>query len=352
MRILIVKTSSLGDIIQAFPVVSYLKQVHPSAQIDWVVEKPFSELLRAHPQVNAVLTVDTKAWRKKFWIGECRQEIQAFIGQLRYTNYDVVIDLQGNIKSGLITGCAKADKKIGFGSSTVAEWPNILFTSQRINPPANRNIRQDYLFIAQNAFQDYRESLESPLLNISSEEKDRVLQIVDRKHNKDSRIIMVCPGSMWPNKKLSKETLAEFLHLLSQEKESRFIFIWGTPQEKEEAEELHKAMLENSVVSPKVSLPMLQHLMAAVDLVISMDSLPLHLAGTTATPTYSVFGASLATKYRPLGAQHHAYQGPCPYNETFAKRCPKLRTCPTGRCMKDIAGQDLLANFKNQISKQ
>ena len=77
MRILIVKMSSLGDIIHAFPVLQYLKQCHPQCEIDWVVEQPFAELVQAHPLVNRIICIETKKWRSQLLKRATLQEIVA-----------------------------------------------------------------------------------------------------------------------------------------------------------------------------------------------------------------------------------------------------------------------------------
>lgn len=142
--------------------------------------------------------------------------------------------------------------------------------------------------------------------------------------------ILVCPGSAWPNKRLPLDALITFCSQIP----GRFIWLWGNDEERGVAHQLLQHFGQTSVVSPKFSIPALQYLMSRVDLVVTMDSLPLHLAGLTDTPTYSLFGPSLASKYAPLGAHHTAIQGECPYGRTFTKRCPKLRSCPTGLCMR------------------
>lgn len=165
---------------------------------------------------------------------------------------------------------------------------------------------------------------------------------------------MVCTGSNWPNKQLGKESLLAFLKLIVQQLPGRLLFVWGTEEEKRLVDELTTHFPQNAFVVDKMGLPMLQNLMAELDLVIAMDSLPLHLAATTSTPTYSVFGASLANKYKPLGKLHHAFQGECPYGKKFEKRCPILRTCSTGKCIKDINGETLFKHFEKwwkQIQK-
>ena len=84
--------------------------------------------------------------------------------------------------------------------------------------------------------------------------------------------------------------------------------------------------------------------MAEMDLVLAVDSLTLHLAGTTSTKTFSVFGPS-AAEYQPEGERHQTYQGKCPYGRLFEKRCPVLRTCSTGACTRGIEGKQLFLNF-------
>jgi heptosyltransferase I len=353
MKILIVKSSALGDIIHAFPVLSYLKLHYPNAQIDWVVEKPFSELLKAHPDIHQIHLIHSKQWRKTAWKKESWSEFNSFMKTLRSQTYDLVLDLQGNVKSGLVTALAKSKKKVGFGYPSVPEWPNILATHLRFNPPKGQNIREDYLFLARSAVGDSERNIENNdnmgiELRIDEAQKfivDQILESPIFQEGKRTKKIMVCLGSQWPNKKLSLPTLTELLHLIGKELNGRFLLIWGTPDEKGEVEQLHQQFLETSLIAPKLSLPTLQRLMQSQDLIITMDSLPLHLAGTTQTPTYSIFGPSLASKYKSTGKHHHSFQGFCPYGKKFEKRCPILRSCKTGSCMKDLSGVVLFADW-------
>lgn len=347
MKILVIKTSSLGDIIHAFPAVQTLRQRYPDAEIDWVVEKPFAELVAAHPAVNKALTVNTKKWRSGFWKKEYRQEIAQFVRELRARTYDIVFDFQGNSKSGIITACAKSPIKIGFGFATAAEWPNLLFTNQRYNPPQEQNIREDALFLVQSAL-DFQERDDSGVtLHIAASENDRIQNVLSEYCPEGRKKVLVCPGSQWPNKQLSEPTFQAFLKKIQKDLSCHFLIAWGAPSEKLFAERLAQSLPEHCSVLEKMSLPTLQNLMSRMDLVIAMDSLPLHLAGTTPTPTYSVFGASSGKKYHPLGSRHGYFQGTCPYGKTFEKRCSILRTCQTGSCIKDIDPNVLFADFKD-----
>lgn len=202
MKVLIVKTSSLGDIIQAFPVLGYIRQRFPQAQIDWVVEQPFAELVQAHPYVNRTICIRTKQWRGSFLSRSHLQQMREFRQELRKEHYDIVFDLQSNIKSGLIVFQAKAQCKVGFGWKTAHEWPNALFTNRHYNPAAGINIRDDYLYVVQRHFDDLN-AYEDPgtLLNISRNSKkpfqvflmipfskiDRKLSFVPVRHGVTSR---------------------------------------------------------------------------------------------------------------------------------------------------------------------
>lgn len=360
MKILIIKTSSLGDIIHTFPVLEYLKHKFPACTIDWVVEKPFSGLLTSHPSIDRVIQVDTKKWRKAWFGKENRGEIGAFRRKLGVHQYDVVLDLQGNIKSGAITFLAKSPKKVGFGWKSVPEWPNVLMTNYRVNPPVGRNIREDYLYLVQQSFGDtlYRSNANMEgggfrLSRLSDPDSRLIAQMTENEEFRHNRHVMVCPGANWQNKRVSTSTLSLFMLKVQKLISCNFLVIWGTPEEKRVAEEICNAVPSSSIID-RLPLPMLQNLMGQMALVIAMDSLPLHLAGTAGVPTYSVFGASLADKYQPIGTLHDSFQGECPYGRQFDKRCPILRTCKTGECIKGISPELLFDSFEkfwNRLNK-
>lgn len=347
MRFLIVKTSALGDIIHAFPVVEYLKQRYPESIIDWVVELPFSELVKANPLVNQTYCIRSKTWRKAFLLPSTWKDIWAFKKELQQNTYDAVFDLQGNTKSGMVTKLAKSSVKVGFAKETVSEFTNTWITNQRFNPPPHQNVRNECLSIVQQYAQD--ESIFSPkgvLLTLTEVQKRQIDQISDPFNSSNQLKIMVCPGAFWPNKQLSLQTLQNLLDEIASAYDAHFFMAWGSPTEHELAKQLGEHLSERATILPKMPLPALQNLMGQMHLVIAMDSLPLHLAGTTGTKTFSLFGPSSAEKYKPEGPNHFAVQGSCPYGKTFDRRCSKLRTCSTGACIKDLMGSSLFHDFQ------
>ncbi len=316
IKVLVVKTSSLGDILQTFPVIATLKKAFPDCTIDWVVEKGGAALITAHPLIDNALVVDSKKWG----------HLPSLFKQLkmvRSKKYDVLLDMQSNSKSALVTFFSRAKRKVGFGYKTRREWPNLLVTNEKYDCPIGRNRRLDYLWLVEQAFKIEPVLEEKVQLQINEEEKLFLKTL-------PSRPTLVAPGSMWKNKTVKKETLVQFLKRL----EGPFIFSWGSAAEKLEVDYLAEQF--GGHVLPKLSLPHLQRVMGLCKLVVSADSLPLHLAGTAGVPTYSYFGPSSEQVFRPLGIIHQSIQGACPYGEVFDQRCRHLRTCKDAPCINNL----------------
>lgn len=345
MRILIVKCSALGDIIHVYPVVALIRKKYPFAKIDWAVEKRCLELVDPHPEIDRTVVIDTKNWRKFSKLRQTSREFLTFYRDLIKVQYDVVFDLQGNTKSSFVTALAKGTKKVGFAFANLSEWPNVLVTNRRFLLPKGLSVRDEYLHLAKAYFKDFSPfEPDGVVLKISSEQQQQVQKLVEFYRSFALPLVMICPGSQWQNKQLSNEGLKEFLSLFTAYRRSFFLFLWGNDKEREVADEMHKNF-ELSALVDRLSLPQLQNLMSHVDLVIGMDSLPLHLAATTQTPTFSLFGASSAQKYRPMGALHSSLQGCCPYGVVFDRRCPRLRTCNTGACIRSLGGSEIFSAY-------
>ncbi|MCB1110819.1 MAG: lipopolysaccharide heptosyltransferase I [Chlamydiia bacterium] len=337
MKILIVKTSSLGDVIQSLPVVAFLKHHFPHSEIDWAVEKPFADILKAHPAIHRVIPLEVRKWKKH--LIKHRNAIRLALQALRRTHYDVLFDLQGNIKSALVTKSARAKEKVGMTFASAPEWPNALVLNRRYAINRNAPISLQYLSIPEQYFSQKPHPFPTALtLEIFPEESEWVTSILKGTHR-----TMVCPGSHWENKKLPLPTWIELLKKLG---DTHFYFVWGNAKEEQEAMALHVQFPERSTLLPRMRLPVWQTLMTQMHAIYTVDSSALHLAATTSVPTYSFFGPSNASVYKPSLVHHQAIQGPCPYGKSFRKRCPILRTCKTGACLKALSPDDLISNLK------
>ncbi len=347
-KILIVKTSAIGDVIQTFPVLDYLRKKFPYARIDWVVEEGIAPLLRSHPGIDNVVEIRSKIWRRTPFQLETQKEFRSFVHQLRGTAYDLVFDLQGNAKSGLVTACAKAKSKIGFGWKSAREKCNVLATNIRINVPSDLNIRLRYLKLIQSYFEDSGEiDALGVRLTITDGERLRLQEICQMEPLQKRPRLMICFGSRWENKQLKMQTLVSFLEKIAADSDSSFLFIYGSEEEKVQADQLSAHFKERSAPVGCLSLPLWQALMWEMDGVVAVDSAALHLCATTLTPSFSVFGPSLSSIYKPLEDRHLAVQGTCPYSKIFSHRCPILRTCSTGACIRDLHADALFTAYKD-----
>jgi heptosyltransferase I len=327
--ILIIKTSALGDIAQALPVADYLKERFPRARIDWMVEKPWAELVALHPAVDELQVVDTKRWRKEIW--KCRGEMRDFVRKLRSHPYDMLFDLQGNVKSGLLTAMSNAKEKIGFGRRTVAEWPNLLATERRYDPPAGLSMTRHYLALVQNHFHD------TSYFSLKELPASQPLRSKKR--------LVVAFGSRWENKRLKQEELAALLKEIAGKIDLEIVLIWKEEEERLFAEGLEREISVKALGN--LTLAQLYETIAQAAGLLTVDSAALHLAALAKTPAFALFGPSESALYLPEGPGYDALQGHCPYDLLFEKRCPKLRTCATGACLKQLPHSVIFPYFRS-----
>ncbi len=128
MRVLLVKLSSLGDVVHTMPVVYDIATAFPDAAIDWVVEPAFAPLVRRVQGIAEVIECPLRRWRRRWWSGAVRSEWRAFRERLQREHYDAVIDLQGLTKSAVLARLARvaAGQRHGLGNATDGssfEWP-------------------------------------------------------------------------------------------------------------------------------------------------------------------------------------------------------------------------------------
>ena len=121
MKVLLVRVSSLGDVLHNLPMVADLLRRHPGAAIDWVVEEGYQSLVRLNPHVRKIIPWALRRWRKSLGKRETRAEIKGFFAALREEEYDYVFDTQGLLKTGIIMGAARlkrGGKKVGLANGS------------------------------------------------------------------------------------------------------------------------------------------------------------------------------------------------------------------------------------------
>jgi len=347
MRVLIVKTSALGDVVQTFPVAAYLRSRPEIKEIGWVVEKKAFPLVSACPFVDHVIEIDTVHLKSLFPSFHIIREFQRQRSAIRENSWDLLFDLQGNCKSGMVTFLASAKKKIGYGNRSVAERPNLLTTSVHINPPRGMRMCEEYLQFVQTYFQDHEPFAVPPMqLKLTALQETQLAEERARWPN-HRPVWILALGSYWPNKRYPSDKLLSVLELVQRMWSPYFIFLAANSLELKEAGWLAKHFVDSSHIVFQQKLSILQRMLGAAHAVVAVDSLILHLAATTETPIFSIFGPSNSKNYAPKGSRHGVFQGKCHFFSQEEKRCRELRTCDHGSCLNDVDSLDLFAAIQD-----
>lgn len=292
MRIALIKTSSMGDVIHALPVVTDIITARPEVEIDWVVEEGFAELPRLHHAVREVIPVAIRRWRRALKQKSTWAEIRALRARLRARRYDLAIDLQGLVKSALVarwTGAPVA----GFSRKCVREPIAALAYSHRyfVDPD-------------QHAIERLR-GLAGQALGYSPQGLPRfALQA-------PGFSLLLCPRPPYvvflhATARAEKRWPWEYWVSLGQVLADRGISVvlpWGSDAEFESAQAIGLQIGLRGFVPPKMSLGECARLLADAHAVVGVDTGLTHLAAALGAPTVALFAATPAWRYGPYWSE-------------------------------------------------
>jgi len=231
LKIAIVKLSSLGDVIHALPVARALKQAHPSAHLTWIVEAREYAILRDHPDLDAVVPVDTRLWRRLIWKRAGARQVWDKLGRLttriRAAHFDVALDLQGLIKSGLLTAYTGAPLRIGFSAGWSRERLNCLFTNRHVTPPPSAvHVVEQYLAL----LAPLGIAPSAPEFHVPSRpEAERRMEEFLGEHGVKRQDLLVAlnPGAGRENKRWPVAHFRTLAERLGAEPGVRLLLLWG-----------------------------------------------------------------------------------------------------------------------------
>lgn len=275
-RIAIVRLSALGDIINSAVVVQFVRRHLPDAEIDWIVEEAFAPVLQPHPDLDAVHTVPLKRLKRE----KSPSLLKKTLDELRsFGPYDLVIDLQGLLKSAVVARLAGKNVH-GFDAASAREGLAAKFYRSRSRIPYETNIVRRNCDLVGEALgfrvTDGDILAKAPALAVG----ERPAFLRDR-----PRYIAVVVGASWASKRYPADRLAEVCDRLPLP----CILVWGNPQEKADAETVaHKSA--NASVAPPLTLPQLRDLVGHADLTVGGDTGPTHLAWALNRPSVVLFG--------------------------------------------------------------
>lgn len=328
MRVLIVKTSALGDIIHALPVLDYLHSVSPGIEIDWVAEEPFRDVLEGNPLLSSLFLVRTKAWRKEPFSRQTRQDIAQLRAVLRQRNYDMVFDIQGNLKSGLITWLSGTRVRWGFSRSVLQESINLLFTTQRVAPdPRDYHVTDQYLRLVSAPFGGEFDSNSLSADIATTAVQDAAAQEFLAPFA-GGKIILLHTGTTWQTKFWTDEGwIALGKELLQSYPGSTLLFSCGNEQERETGGRLIAAVGTGARLLDRLPLKNFAAILKKIDLVVGGDTGPVHLAAAAGTPTVSLYRSSDGLRSGPRGARHAIIVTPLACSGCFKTKCERDASC-------------------------
>jgi len=278
MRVLVIKISSMGDIIHALPALTDAAKNVPGIRFDWVVEEKFAEIPRWHSAVDRVIPVSIRTWRKKIFSRDTHLAVRAFLHDLRQNQYDFIIDAQGLIKSALIAGMAKG-LRCGLDKKSAREFLAALFYQQKISVDKN-----------QHAVTRVRE-LFAKILNYSLPASQADYGI-DRstflsKSNEQNYCVFL-HGTTWQSKHWP-DMYWKKLAKIAGENQLNVKLTWGNAEERVRAEEIAKENPHVEILS-HLSLFDIAKVLANAKAVIAVDTGFCHLAAALSVPTVSLYG--------------------------------------------------------------
>lgn len=280
MRILIVKTSSLGDVLHTLPALTDARQAIPGLSADWVVEESFAEIPAWHPAVERVIPVAVRRWRKHPWNAVQSGEVRQFVSTLTLKAYDHVIDAQGLIKSALITRLARGNRA-GLDRHSIKECAASLFYQQRVAVPK-----------AQHAVQRVRQLFGAVLgYQVQSEQIDYGIgALADHNGPADPASLMFLHGTTWASKHWPEQYWRE-LAALAHADGFQIKLPWGNQTEHQRAVRIADN-IPGSIVLDKQSLTGLARHLSRCSGVVAVDTGLGHLAAALNRPAVALYGAT------------------------------------------------------------
>jgi heptosyltransferase-1 len=311
VRILIVRTSALGDVVHALPVLTALRRHFPAAHLGWVVEEAMAPVLAGHPDLDELVTVRLRHWGKEPLRRRTLRELRGFFAALDRFAPDVVLDLMGNHKAGAIAAVTLSDRRIGATRPFRREPSSAIWINEGVEPRGAHAVDQGLSLLAALGVPpepaDFGpEKLFRELPALSPE----VRAVLDS----PEPFALIHPGAGWANKRYPPAWWGETARLL---RESTGVSTWVAAAHGEE--ELANAAEAASAGTARVvhapDLPSLAALLRRAGLVMGGDSGPSHLAHALETPVLMLMGPTDPERTGPYGAPDRALwrQLPCSF---------------------------------------
>ncbi|HEY7546023.1 MAG TPA: glycosyltransferase family 9 protein [Blastocatellia bacterium] len=303
MRILIVKLSSIGDVVHALPAAAWMRGALPGAQIQWVVERRASAILKGSPAIDHLIEIDTRQWRKHFFSSATASEIRRALAQIKGASEnnsppDIAIDFQGLLKSGFVALASGAGRRVGFCSTDLREKMSRIFLTEQAATSEKTHVIEKNLALAcaaLNVEMDDSNGYEFPIA-LSSEDEvfaDRAISDIG------SRFAIINPGGGWKTKLWPADRYAHIADWLQAEFGFSSIVTFG-PGEENLADRVATYSKTGAAKPVASTIKQFVALARRAALFVGGDSGPLHLAAAAGAPIVGLYGPTSPERNGPF----------------------------------------------------
>ncbi len=341
MKILLIKLSAIGDVVQTLPALEAIKKLYPAGEITWIVEEAAADILDTHPLIDKVLVSRRKAWTamlknpRTFMRG--LRGIARFFSELRGTRYDIAIDFQGLLKSGILIGLSHANRKIGFDRTRELSY---LFLDERL--PAydiDKHALERYLDVARYlGAHDPVPTCTLPIEHELSRMRQRTAVIKEV----GKPLVVINPVARWKTKLWRESNFAELADRLVLEKNAAVIFT-GSDADRDVNRRIVSRMKQPAENwAGETSLKELAALAALSDLFITTDTGPMHLAAAAGAKVLALFGPTAPWRTGPYGKSQITVRTGIECSPCFKRKCEDNVRCMEGISVEAVMRQLVL----------
>ncbi len=332
MKILIVKTSAIGDVIHTLPALNCLRRHYPEARIDWLVEEAASEAVIGHRAVDRVLVSRRKSWIKLIKSGRflaAGRDFYRLVRELRATRYDLLLDFQGLLKSGIFVFWARARRKVGFGPGMEHAEASWLFLNERLPPVAmdQHAIQRELQLLAAIGIPCQEVAFAFPVRDEDQKQVRRRLAKLGAEPSEP--LVAINPLTTWPSKHWLNERFAAVADRLV-EMGVRVVFTGGLGEAPVIAEKIIAVMRHRDKainLAGRTSLKELAALYGMVRVVVTTDTGPMHVAAAMGAPVVALFGPTAPWRTGPYGDKHRVLRAGLACSPCFKRECAFGHEC-------------------------
>jgi lipopolysaccharide heptosyltransferase I len=335
-RLLLIKPSSLGDIVHTLPALSALRRRFPHAAVTWLVKRQWAELVERVEGVDQVCSVDGGL---SGWLSQ--------VPPLRAARFDLVIDLQGLFRSGVmawLSGCAWR-----VGPANAREGSPFFYTDRVPMPDATMHAVDRYLLVAASLGADISDP---PRFRFQQREEDMQEIIALLKRNRlesDRPWIAMNVSARWPTKRWPAEHFADAADRLSREGLGPIVFIGGI-SERGDARQVMLRMQTKAVdLTGQTTVGLLPGLLQKAIALVTNDSGPMHIAAAVGTPVVALFGPTDPARTGPYGHGHTVLTHDVPCRPCLSRRCHY--TVPLA-CLSGVGADRVVRAVRESMQKK